>query len=632
MADSILDAALGASRLTARFAIPRDVAMTTPDRSVPPCPDAGTLPLSALPLSELPLSELRLSEQDERELVGFRAGMTHRWWMAGALTVVLAIPILTGNFAVKLGVLLAIVATSFALNGLTWYATSRPERWRVAYRYLIPLLDIATIALVQFAFGNYGLVAVYMFAVTAYALLVGAQLAYYGVALSMAGFGIAGWAHIAVRGGGTSEYVWMLVVAAIYFIAVMKTLPVVSALSGRIGRTREALRAIEQGDLTRRAAAEVGDELGQLERSLNSTLDEVSRIIATVQSEAGEVAAMAEEIAASSEEVSASGDEFSRSVRALSTHLQEQRAFTESGSRRTADARAASDGLLDAAGKMATDVGTLSSAATSSRAAIGRAATTLVTVGERVRETTARVGELSKASAQIDELAQSIARVAEQTNLLALNAAIEAARAGEHGRGFAVVADEVRKLAEESQRAATEVADRVALVREQIATVVKSTASQEQEVRDAGTIAAEADTALDQIIDGIGRLATASGQASTVQRTQSSTMADLATSIVQIERASAEAAERAQRATSAAAHQTGALDGLAAVSHEMAQLADRLRESITHFAVAGGTARGEEVRRPAAKAPARREAAAPVGGSSAVAAVGPRPAPAVIAR
>jgi len=141
----------------------------------------------------------KLSERAEREMVGFRAGMTHRWWMAGGLIVALAIPVVMGIFEVGLGVLAAVLATSSALNGLLLYATSRPENWRAEYRYIIPLLDVGTIALIQFAFGNYGLVAVYMFAVTAYTLLVDAALGYYATALSVAGFGLAGWAHIAAR-------------------------------------------------------------------------------------------------------------------------------------------------------------------------------------------------------------------------------------------------------------------------------------------------------------------------------------------------------------------------------------------------------------------------------------------------
>ncbi|MFL5583164.1 MAG: methyl-accepting chemotaxis protein [Gemmatimonadaceae bacterium] len=553
----------------------------------------------------------KLSERAEREMVGFRAGMTHRWWMAGGLIVALAIPVVMGIFEVGLGVLAAVLATSSALNGLLLYATSRPENWRPEYRYIIPLLDVGTIALIQFAFGNYGLVAVYMFAITAYTLLVDAELGYYAFALSLIGFVVAGGAHIAVRGGTSSDYVWLAVVSAVYFLAVVKTLPVVASLSRRIAQTRATLREVERGDLSLRAAAEVGDELGHLERSLNATLDEVSRIIAAVQSEAGEVAAIAEEIAASSEELSASGEEFSGGVRALSSHLQEQRSFTHTGSERTKEARAATDGLLAAASRMEADVRALTGAAAGGRSAIGRAATTLLTVGERVRETTGRVGALSDASARIDELARAIARIASQTNLLALNAAIEAARAGEHGRGFAVVAEEVRKLAEEAQRAAAAVADLVGHVRGHIASVVASTTSQQQEVRDVSTIAAEADGALNEILGGIQRIAAASGEASAVQRTQAGVMAGLATAIHEIERASVEAAERAEGATSAAAHQTGALDGLAAVSHEMALLADRLRQSISRFALAGAAVRPRGAPAASAAPAPRRGVAAP---------------------
>ena len=559
-------------------------------------------PSTARPRPAAP-SAPTLSERAERELVGFREGITHRLWMSAGLVLALAIPVIVGIFQVELGVLLGVFMTSSMLNGLLVYATSRPERWRAAYRWVIPALDVATIALIQFAFGNYGLVAVYMFAVVAYTLLVDAELGYYAFALSLVGFVVAGYAHILVREGADSEYVWLAVVAAVYFLAVMKTLPVVAALSRRITQTRECLQEVERGNLARRAAAQVGDELGQLERSLNATLEEVSRIIAAVQSEAGEVAAMAEEIAASSEQLSASGDEFTDGVRELSSHLQAQREFTRAGTERTAEARVATDGLLAASGRMESDVRALTEAAAGGREAIGRAATTLLSVGERVRDTTGRVGKLSDASAQIDSLAQAIARIAKQTHLLALNAAIEAARAGEHGRGFAVVADEVRKLADEARDAAAAVARLVADVRGHIASVVASTASQEQEVRDVSTIAAEADGALNEILGGIQRIAAASGDASSVQRTQSDVMAGLAAAIDEIERASVEAAERAEGATAAAAHQTGALDGLAAVSHELAQLSDRLKQSISRFAIA----RPEDD----AKAAARRAARTP---------------------
>ena len=123
-----------------------------------------------------------------------------------------------------------------------------------------------------------------------------------------------------------------------------------------------------------------------------------------------------------------------------------------------------------------------------------------------MRSTAATVGALGSASERVNEFAEAIARIARQTNLLALNAAIEAARAGEHGKGFAVVAEEVRKLAEESARAAREVADTNAAVRDDIAAAVASMGEGEREVRDVGTVADEANGALGTMLDGIRRI------------------------------------------------------------------------------------------------------------------------------
>jgi len=539
------------------------------------------------------------AERVERELAGFRVGLRHRLWMASALGVVLAVPIAMGIFAVPLWLLGAIVCCSLALNAALAWVTGAPERWRAWYRYAVPAVDILTISLIQFAFGNYGLIAVYLFAIFSYTLLVDHASGRYAAALSLAGFCIAGWGYVAARGGTRTDYVWLGVVAAILIISAVQLIQVAAGLSRRITITRRALREVERGDLARRAPAEVLDELGQLERSLNATLDEVGQIIASVQSEAGEVASMAEEIAASSEELSAMGDEFGASVHDLSSQLDLQRAHTADGGARVEEGRVASAALLEEAERMESDARSLVVAAEGSRDAIGRAAATLVTVGERVRETSADVGALTGASDEIGRFVQTISRIADQTNLLALNAAIEAARAGNAGRGFAVVADEVRKLAGESEAAAKAVAATIVKVRAQISTVVSAMASREREVRDVGSIAAEANAALDGILGGIRHVAAASGDGARVQRDQAARMVALAEGIREVERASVQAAASAQDATASVSQHTGALDGLASVAGELAQLAERLRQSISRFTVAG--------RATAAAAAARQE-------------------------
>jgi methyl-accepting chemotaxis protein len=234
---------------------------------------------------------------------------------------------------------------------------------------------------------------------------------------------------------------------------------------------------------------------------------------------------------------------------------------------------------------METNARALVGAAATSQDAIGRAATTLVTIGKKVRDTATTVGTLANASEKVGEFVEAVSRIARQTNLLALNAAIEAARAGEQGKGFAVVAEEVRKLAEESGRAAKDVAITIATVRENIATAVQSMTEGEQEVRNVGEIATEANAALSTMLAGIERISEVIGEAANVSRKQSAAMADLSGVIQNVQAVSVEAALRAQDASRVATEQTASLHSLTETSQQLAALADRLRQSISRFAV-----------------------------------------------
>jgi methyl-accepting chemotaxis protein len=277
--------------------------------------------------------------------------------------------------------------------------------------------------------------------------------------------------------------------------------------------------------------------------------------------------------------------EFADTAHALSAHLAEQRSFAEAGVREAADARIAADGLRERAEHMEINSQTLLVAAQSSRDAISRAASTLVTIGSDVRRTAATVETLATASEQVGEFVEMIARIARQTNLLALNAAIEAARAGDHGKGFAVVAEEVRKLAEESGRAAKEIAGTIGTLRASIATVVDAMQDGEREVRNVGEVATGADQALTAMLTGIETIAAVIAEAAMVSRRQAESMGSLSTKIEGMQQVSAEAAVRAAAAATVARQQSSATEGLTLTSQQLAELADRLRRSISRFAV-----------------------------------------------
>jgi methyl-accepting chemotaxis protein len=528
------------------------------------------------------------AEEREKDLVTFRLGYRRRL----ASTVAIALSFLAakifGALDVTYATVFGVAAGALAINWALTRIALRARHWW--FRYAFAAFDAALISTIVYTYAQPGLVAIYFLAIVPYSFDRGRVIGYFTAIASAIGYVVA-----LMLGRGRHPEIaqstsWILVDAGLLLLVSHSIVPIASKLISRIRATRECMVAAEAGNLTVRADSKYADELGFLQRSFNRMLGEIGQLIASVQHESDEVAAVAGQLAGSAGEISVAGDEFAATASDVSQQLAGQRHHAASGVRQTDLALDAASGLQRRAAEMEDDARELVAAATSSREATGRAAESLVSIGEKVRESAVAVGELAGASEKIGKFAQSVSGIARQTNLLALNAAIEAARAGEHGKGFAVVADEVGKLATQSERAAREIAVEIAGVRAQIDAAVRVMTHGEQEVRNVGTVATDATTALGAVLAGIERIAAVISDAAAVSRDQSETMSHLADSSRAIENVSVEAAARAEEASTAASTQKTSLGGLSSSSQQLAALADRLRGSITRFTVSAGRA------------------------------------------
>src|SRR5690606_27849462 len=203
---------------------------------------------------------------------------------------------------------------------------------------------------------------------------------------------------------------------------------------------------------------------------------------------------------------------------------------------------------------------------------IQTAASEMTAIADNVHQTSDAIAELGRRSEQIGEIIAVIDDIADQTNLLALNAAIEAARAGEHGRGFAVVADEVRKLAERTTEATRQVADSVRSIQTETGAAVEKVASGAERAARGMDLARSAGDALEAIL-------TASSEVSEMIASIAAAAEEQAAASEQISRSVDAVAAVGRESAAGAAQSAAAAEQLSRKSEELNLLVSRFRLS-----------------------------------------------------
>jgi len=285
-----------------------------------------------------------------------------------------------------------------------------------------------------------------------------------------------------------------------------------SAFAAMIGNLRNLIRQVT--DSSASVAASSSQLAASAEQS-GQAATEIARTIQDVANAAGQSAMTSTEMAKGSEQQARAATEAANSMERLQATIGQ---VQESSHRQQGAIQQADTGMRQAARsvdevarstqQMASGAQQSATIAQAGGKAVEQTIASMGRIREQVQASAEKVQELGQKSQEIGAIVETIDQIAEQTNLLALNAAIEAARAGEHGKGFAVVADEVRKLAERSAAATKEIAGLIGSVRSGVEEAVRAMEQSNREVAAGVSQSEQAGTALAQILDSVHSVAT----------------------------------------------------------------------------------------------------------------------------
>ncbi|SFF05489.1 methyl-accepting chemotaxis sensory transducer with Cache sensor [Paenibacillus algorifonticola] len=375
----------------------------------------------------------------------------------------------------------------------------------------------------------------------------------------------------------------VLVGSGIIILALIMTILIALRIVYPIRQLTHGIDVLAQGDLTYRIPVKGKTDISKALHSFNAAGDQIQLLMKEVNGLSEQLTDSAKQLAEGADQGARAAQSISEAILVVAESSERQTSSLQDGSQAADSIAVQIDGIASYSTNAADIASEASNLSDDGAASMDQLNGKMVEMEQGIGELAQTIHALSGLSGKIGDVVGSISQIARQTNILSLNAAIEASRSGEAGRGFAVVADEIRKLAGQSMESAEQIAGFIGSIRLEIDRTLQAseqTVTQAAEGRHTGEEARELFT---RIRSSIQEVAASIQGVSTASSEMVSGTATLVESIRLISDSASETAAESQNVSAAAEQQMASMEEVASSSAELANMAEKLRIQINKF-------------------------------------------------